>query len=183
MVSLSTSRYDANLEMARSVGVKKSITTNTSLGVSQFLIFGSYALAFWYGTSLTAEEENYDIGRVLIVSTAMGLWKMLCNFKRIVMQVVYIIISVFSQVLAKLAVRQSLGIKELKGRYSSYLAFDITSLNSAPWIPTLINVEAKVSALFSLILFILPYNRVQLELLVREQRQVSWTTNKILARH
>ncbi|XP_013149961.3 ATP-binding cassette sub-family B member 5 isoform X1 [Falco peregrinus] len=60
-------KYDANLEMARSVGVKKSITTNTSLGVSQFLTFGSYALAFWYGTKLTAEEENYDIGRVLIV--------------------------------------------------------------------------------------------------------------------
>ncbi|XP_009280328.2 PREDICTED: ATP-binding cassette sub-family B member 5 [Aptenodytes forsteri] len=60
-------KYDANLEMARSVGVKKSITTNTSLGVSQFLIFGSYALAFWYGTKLTTEEENYDIGRVLIV--------------------------------------------------------------------------------------------------------------------
>uniref|UniRef100_A0A8C0AWX8 ABC-type xenobiotic transporter n=1 Tax=Buteo japonicus TaxID=224669 RepID=A0A8C0AWX8_9AVES len=62
-----SAKYDANLEMARSVGVKKSITTSTSLGVSQFLIFGSYALAFWYGTSLTAEEENYDIGRVLIV--------------------------------------------------------------------------------------------------------------------
>ncbi|NXD83760.1 MDR1 protein, partial [Halcyon senegalensis] len=60
-------KYDANLEMARSVGVKKCITTNISLGVSQFLIFGSYALAFWYGTKLTAEEENYDIGRVLIV--------------------------------------------------------------------------------------------------------------------
>ncbi|XP_010180454.1 PREDICTED: multidrug resistance protein 1-like [Mesitornis unicolor] len=61
-------KYDANLEMARSVGVKKSITTNTSLGVSEFFIFGSYALAFWYGTKLTAEEEeNYDIGRVLIV--------------------------------------------------------------------------------------------------------------------
>ncbi|XP_054671909.1 ATP-binding cassette sub-family B member 5 isoform X4 [Grus americana] len=60
-------KYDANLEIARSVGVKKSITTNISLGVSQFLIFGSYALAFWYGTKLTAEEENYDIGRVLIV--------------------------------------------------------------------------------------------------------------------
>ncbi|NXU57527.1 MDR1 protein, partial [Turnix velox] len=60
-------KYDANLEMARSVGVKKSVTTNISLGVSQFLIFGSYALAFWYGTKLTAEDEHYDIGRVLIV--------------------------------------------------------------------------------------------------------------------
>lgn len=72
-VSLSTFRYDANLETARSVGVKKSITTDISLGVSQFLIFGSYALAFWYGTKLTADEENYDIGHVLIVSTAMQL--------------------------------------------------------------------------------------------------------------
>ncbi|NWJ02935.1 MDR1 protein, partial [Crypturellus undulatus] len=61
-------KYDINLESAKSVGVKKSITTNTSLGVSQFLIFGSYALAFWYGTKLTVEEKDtYDIGRVLIV--------------------------------------------------------------------------------------------------------------------
>uniref|UniRef100_A0A672TW29 ATP binding cassette subfamily B member 5 n=1 Tax=Strigops habroptila TaxID=2489341 RepID=A0A672TW29_STRHB len=60
-------KYDANLEVAKSVGLKKSITTNTSLGVSQFLIFGSYALAFWYGTKLTTEDESYDIGRVLIV--------------------------------------------------------------------------------------------------------------------
>uniref|UniRef100_A0A8C8BBR8 ATP-binding cassette sub-family B member 5 n=1 Tax=Otus sunia TaxID=257818 RepID=A0A8C8BBR8_9STRI len=60
-------KYDANLEIAKSVGVKKSITTNTSLGVSEFLVFGTYALAFWYGTKLTAEEEGYDIGRVLIV--------------------------------------------------------------------------------------------------------------------
>lgn len=74
IVSSSIFRYDANLELARSVGVKKSITTNISLGVSQFLIFGSYALAFWYGTKLTAEEkENYDIGHVLIVSIAMQL--------------------------------------------------------------------------------------------------------------
>ncbi|XP_010013816.1 PREDICTED: multidrug resistance protein 1-like [Nestor notabilis] len=60
-------KYDANLEVAKSVGLKKTITTNTSLGVSQFLIFGSYALAFWYGTKLTTEDENYDIGHVLIV--------------------------------------------------------------------------------------------------------------------
>ncbi|NXI18278.1 MDR1 protein, partial [Irena cyanogastra] len=60
-------KYDANLEMAKRVGMKKSITTNTCLGLSQFFIFGSYALAFWYGTKLTAEDPHYDIGRVLIV--------------------------------------------------------------------------------------------------------------------
>ncbi|XP_032552546.1 ATP-binding cassette sub-family B member 5 [Chiroxiphia lanceolata] len=60
-------KYNANLETAKRVGVKKSITTNTCLGVSQFVIFGSYALAFWYGTKLIAEDEHYDIGRLLIV--------------------------------------------------------------------------------------------------------------------
>nr|XP_028606429.1 ATP-binding cassette sub-family B member 5 isoform X2 [Podarcis muralis] len=63
-----TARYDANLEDARVVGMKKSITTNVSMGVSQFFIYGCYALAFWYGTKLTLEEkENYNIGKVLIV--------------------------------------------------------------------------------------------------------------------
>uniref|UniRef100_A0A8D0GPQ2 Uncharacterized protein n=1 Tax=Sphenodon punctatus TaxID=8508 RepID=A0A8D0GPQ2_SPHPU len=65
-------RYDINLENARSVGMKKSITTNTSLGLSQFIIFGCYALAFWYGTKLSVEEsENYSIGSVLIVFFAV----------------------------------------------------------------------------------------------------------------
>ncbi|XP_054129760.1 ATP-binding cassette sub-family B member 5 isoform X3 [Melozone crissalis] len=63
----SLEKYDANLEAAKRVGMKKSITTNTCLGLSQFFIFGSYALAFWYGTKLTAEDPHYDIGRVLIV--------------------------------------------------------------------------------------------------------------------
>lgn len=76
MVSLLTFRYDGNLEMAKRVGMKKSITTNTCLGLSQFFIFGSYALAFWYGTKLTAEDPHYDIGRVLIVSTAK------CSFEK-----------------------------------------------------------------------------------------------------
>ncbi|XP_065439363.1 ATP-dependent translocase ABCB1-like isoform X1 [Chrysemys picta bellii] len=61
-------KYDVNLENARKVGVKKSITTYTSLGFTEFILFGACALAFWYGTKLTVEEkENYDIGRVLIV--------------------------------------------------------------------------------------------------------------------
>uniref|UniRef100_A0A8C3XY64 ATP-binding cassette sub-family B member 5 n=1 Tax=Catharus ustulatus TaxID=91951 RepID=A0A8C3XY64_CATUS len=60
-------KYDANLEMAKRVGVQKSIITNTCLGLSQFFIFGSYGLAFWYGTKLTAEDPHYDLTRVLIV--------------------------------------------------------------------------------------------------------------------
>ncbi|KAM3821027.1 ATP-binding cassette sub-family B member 5 [Vipera latastei] len=61
-------RYDKNLEEAQSIGTKKTITTNISIGVSQFLIYGCYALAFWYGTKLTVDEkDNYDIGKVLII--------------------------------------------------------------------------------------------------------------------
>ncbi|KAM4636208.1 ATP-dependent translocase ABCB1-like isoform 1-T2 [Discoglossus pictus] len=61
-------RYDVNLEEARKVGFRKSITTNVSMGLTQFLIFGAYALAFWYGTKLTIDEkETYTIGKVLIV--------------------------------------------------------------------------------------------------------------------
>ncbi|CAM2105500.1 unnamed protein product [Caretta caretta] len=61
-------KYDVNLENARRVGVKKSITTNTTLGFAEFVLFGAYALSLWYGTKLTVEEkENYDIGRVLII--------------------------------------------------------------------------------------------------------------------
>ncbi|KAH1177857.1 hypothetical protein KIL84_011559 [Mauremys mutica] len=61
-------KYDVNLENARKAGVKKSITTYTSFGFTEFIFFGAFALAFWYGTKLTVEEkENYDIGRVVIV--------------------------------------------------------------------------------------------------------------------
>lgn len=63
------SRYEKNLVEARNFGIKKAITTNVSMGLTQFIIFGTYALAFWYGTKLSVDEpENYSIGRVIIVS-------------------------------------------------------------------------------------------------------------------
>uniref|UniRef100_A0A671LHV1 ATP-binding cassette, sub-family B (MDR/TAP), member 5 n=1 Tax=Sinocyclocheilus anshuiensis TaxID=1608454 RepID=A0A671LHV1_9TELE len=60
--------YEKNLVEANNFGVKKAITTNVSMGLTQFIIFGTYALAFWYGTKLSVDEpENYSIGRVIIV--------------------------------------------------------------------------------------------------------------------
>lgn len=54
---------------AKNFGVKKAITTNVAMGFTQFVIFGTYALAFWYGTKLSVDEpENYTIGRVITVS-------------------------------------------------------------------------------------------------------------------
>uniref|UniRef100_A0A4W4FYI1 ATP-binding cassette sub-family B member 5 n=1 Tax=Electrophorus electricus TaxID=8005 RepID=A0A4W4FYI1_ELEEL len=65
-------KYETNLVDAKNFGVKKAITTNVSLGLTQFFLFGTYALAFWYGTKLSVDEpENYSIGRVLTVFYAV----------------------------------------------------------------------------------------------------------------
>uniref|UniRef100_A0A8B9KS00 ATP-binding cassette, sub-family B (MDR/TAP), member 5 n=1 Tax=Astyanax mexicanus TaxID=7994 RepID=A0A8B9KS00_ASTMX len=61
-------KYEKNLVDAKNFGVKKAITTNVSMGITQFFIFGTYALAFWYGTKLSVDEpENYSIGKVITV--------------------------------------------------------------------------------------------------------------------
>ncbi|KAI4891630.1 hypothetical protein NFI96_007634 [Prochilodus magdalenae] len=63
-------KYEDNLINAKNFGVKKAVTTNISMGLTQFIIFGAYALAFWYGTKLSVDEpENYSIGRVLTISS------------------------------------------------------------------------------------------------------------------
>ncbi|EDL84316.1 rCG41101 [Rattus norvegicus] len=59
-------RYNKNLEEAKRVGIKKAITANISIGIAYLLVYASYALAFWYGTSLVLSNE-YSIGQVLTV--------------------------------------------------------------------------------------------------------------------
>uniref|UniRef100_A0A8C6BJM6 ATP binding cassette subfamily B member 1 n=1 Tax=Monodon monoceros TaxID=40151 RepID=A0A8C6BJM6_MONMO len=59
-------RYNKNLEEAKRIGIKKAITANISMGAAFLLIYASYALAFWYGTSLVLSEE-YSVGQVLTV--------------------------------------------------------------------------------------------------------------------
>ncbi|CAM9894606.1 unnamed protein product [Rangifer tarandus platyrhynchus] len=59
-------RYNKNLEEAKRIGIKKAITANISMGAAFLLIYASYALAFWYGTSLVLSRE-YSIGQVLMV--------------------------------------------------------------------------------------------------------------------
>ncbi|KAL1777499.1 multidrug resistance protein 1 isoform X1 [Sigmodon hispidus] len=59
-------RYNNNLEEAKRLGIKKAITANISMGAAFLLIYASYALAFWYGTSLVISKE-YSIGQVLTV--------------------------------------------------------------------------------------------------------------------
>uniref|UniRef100_A0A8B9NZN4 Multidrug resistance protein 1 n=1 Tax=Apteryx owenii TaxID=8824 RepID=A0A8B9NZN4_APTOW len=59
-------RYHKNLEDAKRIGIKKSITANISMGAAFLLIYASYALAFWYGTTLILADD-YTIGNVLTV--------------------------------------------------------------------------------------------------------------------
>ncbi|KFU92561.1 Multidrug resistance protein 1, partial [Chaetura pelagica] len=59
-------RYHKNLEDAKQIGIKKSITANISMGAAFLLIYASYALAFWYGTTLVLTDD-YTIGKVLTV--------------------------------------------------------------------------------------------------------------------
>ncbi|ELR45371.1 Multidrug resistance protein 1, partial [Bos mutus] len=59
-------RYNKNLEEAKRIGIKKAVTANISVGAAFLLIYASYALAFWYGTSLVLSRE-YSIGQVLTV--------------------------------------------------------------------------------------------------------------------
>ncbi|KFQ63780.1 Multidrug resistance protein 1, partial [Pelecanus crispus] len=59
-------RYHKNLEDAKRIGIKKAITANISMGAAFLLIYASYALAFWYGTTLVLNND-YTIGNVLTV--------------------------------------------------------------------------------------------------------------------
>ncbi|KAM6421909.1 ATP-dependent translocase ABCB1 [Rhynochetos jubatus] len=59
-------RYYKNLEDAKRIGIKKAITSNISIGAAFLLIYASYALAFWYGTTLVLTDD-YTIGKVLTV--------------------------------------------------------------------------------------------------------------------
>ncbi|NXP51177.1 MDR1 protein, partial [Heliornis fulica] len=59
-------RYYKNLEDAKRIGIKKAITANISMGAAFLLIYASYALAFWYGTTLVLSDD-YTIGKVLTV--------------------------------------------------------------------------------------------------------------------
>uniref|UniRef100_A0A8D3E5A2 ATP-binding cassette, sub-family B (MDR/TAP), member 4 n=1 Tax=Scophthalmus maximus TaxID=52904 RepID=A0A8D3E5A2_SCOMX len=58
--------YQKNLEDAKKMGIKKAISANISMGFTFLMIYLSYALAFWYGSTLILSME-YTIGNVLTV--------------------------------------------------------------------------------------------------------------------
>uniref|UniRef100_A0A8C6GSA7 Phosphatidylcholine translocator ABCB4 n=1 Tax=Mus spicilegus TaxID=10103 RepID=A0A8C6GSA7_MUSSI len=59
-------RYQKHLENAKKIGIKKAISANISMGIAFLLIYASYALAFWYGSTLVISKE-YTIGNAMTV--------------------------------------------------------------------------------------------------------------------
>ncbi|XP_069318512.1 phosphatidylcholine translocator ABCB4 isoform X2 [Eulemur rufifrons] len=59
-------RYQKHLENAKEIGIKKAISANISMGIAFLLIYASYALAFWYGSTLVIAKE-YTIGNAMTV--------------------------------------------------------------------------------------------------------------------
>jgi len=60
-------RYSKNLVHANDYGIQKGIITGAGMGLLMLIIFGAYALAFWYGGKLV-REDDYTAGRMLLVS-------------------------------------------------------------------------------------------------------------------
>ncbi|XP_069504362.1 ATP-binding cassette sub-family B member 5-like isoform X2 [Ambystoma mexicanum] len=60
-------RYTSNLGEAKAFGIKKAIAAQVSLGFVFLIIYASYGLGFWYGTTLILGNNDYTIGGVLMV--------------------------------------------------------------------------------------------------------------------
>ncbi|XP_048341989.1 bile salt export pump isoform X2 [Sphaerodactylus townsendi] len=60
-------RYDRNLIYAQTWGIRKGIIMGFFTGYVFFIIFMCYALAFWYGSKLVLEQEEYSPGTLLQV--------------------------------------------------------------------------------------------------------------------
>eukprot|EP00057_Strongylocentrotus_purpuratus_P008762 XP_011663236.1 PREDICTED: multidrug resistance protein 1 [Strongylocentrotus purpuratus] len=48
-------RYEKELEGAKKIGIKKGVITAFGLGLTFFIMFSAYALAFWYGPRMVSE--------------------------------------------------------------------------------------------------------------------------------
>ncbi|XP_072865257.1 phosphatidylcholine translocator ABCB4 isoform X4 [Chlorocebus sabaeus] len=65
-------RYQKHLENAKEIGIKKAISANISMGIAFLLIYASYALAFWYGSTLVISKE-YTIGNAMTILKGLNL--------------------------------------------------------------------------------------------------------------
>ncbi|CAG0912520.1 unnamed protein product [Notodromas monacha] len=73
------SRYEERLVTARQLGIKRSLWTGLGGGLAWFMIFVSYALAFWYGPKLILEQRHlenptYDPSVFMIVNSLLSVF-------------------------------------------------------------------------------------------------------------
>uniref|UniRef100_A0A669QCE8 ATP binding cassette subfamily B member 11 n=1 Tax=Phasianus colchicus TaxID=9054 RepID=A0A669QCE8_PHACC len=64
-IFMSSYRYDKNLVYAQHWGIRKGIIMGVFSGYMWFVIFLCYALAFWYGSKLVLEDDEYSPGTLL----------------------------------------------------------------------------------------------------------------------
>lgn len=60
-------RYDRNLVWAQRWGIRKGLIMGFFTGYMWLIIFLCYGLAFWYGSSLVVDTEEYTPGTLLQV--------------------------------------------------------------------------------------------------------------------
>lgn len=72
--SKESARYAENLGEARKTNIKKGFWSGIGFGMLWFFIYASYALSFWYGVGLVAnqigwepQDRNYDAGVMFTV--------------------------------------------------------------------------------------------------------------------
>lgn len=53
-------RYRSNLVDATKINIQKGFFSGLGFGLLWFFIYGSYALAFWYGVGLVIEQKYWD---------------------------------------------------------------------------------------------------------------------------
>jgi ATP-binding cassette subfamily B (MDR/TAP) protein 1 len=54
-------RYTVSLQEALKIGIKKGIATGLGMGAIMFVMFGTYALAFWYGSTLISNKVTNSV--------------------------------------------------------------------------------------------------------------------------
>ncbi|OQV23113.1 Multidrug resistance protein 1 [Hypsibius exemplaris] len=66
-------RYDRELEESEKIGIKKAFVTGAGMGLVFLIMYGTYSLAFWYGSTLLVKKER-SVGEIftVIFSVVMG---------------------------------------------------------------------------------------------------------------
>lgn len=72
-------RYQKHLENTKKTGITKAISAKISMGIAFLLLYASYALAFWYASTLVISKE-YTIGNAMTVSCFSNIYEESENF-------------------------------------------------------------------------------------------------------